>query len=70
MVMIGDKGSPMKEIILAHEKEINESKVLETLNLTEKNYIVLSSHREENIDNEENFVSRYRYQRNSHFFQR
>ena len=63
-------GSPMKEIILAHEKEINESKVLETLNLTEKNYIVLSSHREENIDNEENFVSRYRYQRNSHFFQR
>lgn len=50
-------GSPMKEIILAHEKEINESKVLETLNLTEKNYIVLSSHREENIDNEENFMS-------------
>ena len=35
MGMIGDKGSPMKEIILAHEKEINESKVLETLNFNQ-----------------------------------
>ena len=50
-------GFARTDSILAHEKEINESKVLETLNLTEKNYIVLSSHREENIDNEENFMS-------------
>lgn len=50
-------GSPMKEVILAHHKEIDESKVLETLDLTSKKYIVLSSHREENIDNEENFMS-------------
>jgi len=50
-------GSPMKEIIRVHEKEINASKVLEELGLTEKQYIVLSSHREENIDHEEHFES-------------
>lgn len=50
-------GSPMKEVILAHQKEIEESNVLTTLGLTEKNYIVLSAHREENIDNEKHFES-------------
>ena len=50
-------GSPMKEVILAHQKEIDESNVLTTLGLTEKNYIVLSAHREENIDNEKHFES-------------
>lgn len=50
-------GSPMKEVILAHQKEIDESKVLEELGLKEKGYIVLSAHREENIDHEEHFMS-------------
>lgn len=48
-------GSPMREIIEAHRKAIDESNVLEELNLKSKGYIVLSAHREENIDHEEHF---------------
>lgn len=50
-------GSPMKEIIVAHQKKIDESDVLKRLQLTKKQYIILSAHREENIDNEKNFHS-------------
>ena len=50
-------GSPMKEVILAHQKEIDKSEVLKELGLKEKEYIVLSAHREENIDHEEHFMS-------------
>lgn len=48
-------GSPMKEIILANDEKIRNSKVLSELGVEAKKYIVLSSHREENIDNINHF---------------
>ncbi len=50
-------GSPMKELFLKYREKISVSNVLERLNLTPKNYFLLSAHREENIDNEQNFLS-------------
>ncbi|MFR4161294.1 MAG: non-hydrolyzing UDP-N-acetylglucosamine 2-epimerase [Paraclostridium sordellii] len=48
-------GSPMPEVLKVHEEKINNSDVLDRLGLEKKNYIVVSAHREENIDLEENF---------------
>ena len=48
-------GSPMAEVLSNCEAQINSSKVLETLGLKKGKYILLSAHREENIDNEKNF---------------
>lgn len=48
-------GSPMAEVIKAHHKKIEKSNVLNSLQLEKRNYILLSAHREENIDNENNF---------------
>ncbi len=50
-------GSPMREVLRDHKAEIEKSQVLEELGLEAGKYILLSSHREENIDNEENFIS-------------
>ena len=49
-------GSPMKEVLRDHMDKIEASDVLERLNLTRGKYILLSAHREENIDIEENFM--------------
>ncbi len=49
-------GSPMKEVLLTHKDEIEASDVLERLSLTPGKYILLSAHREENIDIEDNFM--------------
>ena len=50
-------GSPMAEVLSANIDSIEKSQVLEVLNLKKKNYILLSAHREENIDIEENFFA-------------
>ena len=50
-------GSPMAEVLDAHIREIEASTILEELNLEKGKYILLSAHREENIDTEENFRS-------------
>lgn len=49
-------GSPMAEILSVNLDKINKSKVLETLDLEKGKYILLSAHREENIDNIDNFM--------------
>jgi len=54
--MVIKTGSPMKEVIHKHEFSIEKSKVLETLGLKVKEYFVVSMHREENIDNDSNFL--------------
>ena len=50
-------GSPMTEVLHKHTDQINNSKVLEQLGLEKGKYILVSAHREENIDIEENFMS-------------
>ena len=48
-------GSPMAEVLTANLSKIKASNILETLDLEKGKYILLSAHREENIDIEKNF---------------
>ena len=50
-------GSPMAEVLHQNLDAIKASNILNTLNLEPKKYILLSAHREENIDTEKNFMS-------------
>lgn len=49
-------GSPMREVLSAHAEKIGASDVLDRLGLEKNGYILLSAHREENIDDECNFA--------------
>ncbi len=47
-------GSPMYEVLNYYKKRIDGSTILNQLDLNEKDYFIVSTHREENIDNPEN----------------
>ena len=50
-------GSPMAEVLHQNLEEIEKSDILEKLGLEPGRYMLLSAHREENIDTEKNFTS-------------
>lgn len=48
-------GSPMFEVLESRRSDIEQSKIIENLGLTPQGYFVVSAHREENINSEQNF---------------
>ncbi|MGE4589157.1 MAG: non-hydrolyzing UDP-N-acetylglucosamine 2-epimerase [Acidaminococcaceae bacterium] len=50
-------GSPMFEVLNSRKDDIEKSDVLARLNLEQNKYFVVSAHREENINSEENFLN-------------
>lgn len=53
-------GSPMAEVLHENLEEIKSSDIYKRLNLEKGRYILLSAHREENIDTEKNFLSLFK----------
>lgn len=53
-------GSPMAEVLRENLEQIENSNILDKLGLKKKSYILLSAHREENIDTEANFISLFK----------
>lgn len=47
-------GSPMYEVLNYYQEKINQSDILEKLNLKKKGYFIVSAHREENVDYSDN----------------
>jgi len=50
-------GSPMREVLDFYKERISESGILEKLGLNEKEYFVVSMHREENVDNKDHLLA-------------
>ena len=48
-------GSPIKEVLNFYKSKIEQSNILEKLNLQKNKYFLVSVHREENVDNDKNF---------------
>jgi len=53
--MVIKTGSPMFEVLNYYSKKINSSTILSQLKLTKNSFFLVSSHREENIDSDNNF---------------
>lgn len=49
-------GSPLYEVLNHYRDRIEQSNILTELGLKEKNYFIVSTHREENVDNERNLI--------------
>lgn len=49
-------GSPMREVLNYFQPAIKTSRIMEELGVTERGYLVVSIHREENVDNQSNFT--------------